>query len=46
MSVDSYSWAAERDSCSLIAQSVNGSIAAYGYLPVAEGKLEDHEFWT
>ena len=46
MSVDSYSWATERDSCSLIAQSVNGSIVDYAYLPVAEGKLEDHEFCT
>lgn len=42
--VDTYSWATERDSFSLVAQSVSGSIVAYGYLPVAEGKLEDHDF--
>lgn len=46
MSVDSYSWATERNSCFLIAQSVDGSIVAYGYLPVAAGKIEDHEFLT
>lgn len=46
MSVDSYSRATERNSCFLIAQSVDGSIVAHGYLPEAAGKLEDHDFLT
>lgn len=36
----------QKDSCSLIASSVNVSTVAPGCLPVAKEKLEDHESWT